>query len=77
MAKEIVLSETQKEVVYALLNRQQDLQKAFQKLQGAINEQADMLARMYEVEGDRFTFRVKEDEVMLVGIAEENIEEEE
>jgi len=77
MSSQIVLSETQTEVVYALLNRQQELQKAFNKLQGAIKEQAEMMARMYEVEGDRFTFRVDGNDVKLVGITEETIEEEE
>jgi len=71
MPNEIVLSDTQKETVYALITRRQEIQAAWDKMAAAINEQANLLAKAFDVEGDEFKFVVNEDEVRLVGTFKE------
>lgn len=80
MPNEIVLSETQKETVYALLNRRQEIQAAWEKVAGAIKEQAELYAKTFDVEGDEYKFVVNDGEVRLVGVsaadeAEETMDE--
>lgn len=74
MPNEIVLSETQKETVYALLTRRQEVQAAWEKVAAAIKEQADLYAKAFGVDGDEHKFVVNDNEVRLVGVESEEKE---
>jgi len=65
------LNESEKEVIYALFERQQKVFDASQKVQAAIQGQAKMIAKVNELEGENLVFQINGDNVVLVNREEE------